>query len=158
MGIDAQHPYGKSWQIIGGKLKMMALGKNLAVGVNRNNDIYFRTLSTQRPLGAKWVQISGKLSSIYFENGVIFGVNPQGELLHREGVSDLKPFGLKWTKDVSQTFDYEPVEKVVLTIANKKDEIFFQPTVENTFGTTWNKISGSLTQVNAERIIGRWSK
>ena len=95
-GIDAKHPYGKSWKLIGGLLKMMALGKNLAVGVNKNNDIYFMALSTKAPFGATWVHIAGKLSSIYIENGVIYGVSPIGELFHRDGIDSAHPFGTKW--------------------------------------------------------------
>merc|ERR1711915_607904 len=139
----------------------IAVGKNLAVGVNLHNDIWFRILSLGKPFGEKWQHIGGKLSSIYIENGVVFGVNPQGELYYRGGIDTAHPFGTTWVKDSSVKLSapklvVKPLAKTfLLTIANvdEKGKILFQPTDGRSFGSQWNTIPGSLTQVDSDGDI-----
>ena len=64
------------WEHIGGKLKWISSGKNLVIGVNSNDDIYFRHgISSSSPAGSGWTRIGGKLSQIDTYGVTIVGAN-----------------------------------------------------------------------------------
>ena len=70
-----------------GKLKWVGSGRNILVGVNSNDDIYYRAgMSATNPTGTKWVKVSGKLMQIdVYENEVV-GTN-SGNAIYRCPVS-----------------------------------------------------------------------
>ena len=59
-----------------GKLKWVGSGRNILVGVNSNDDIFYRAgMSAANPTGTKWVQVSGKLMQIDIHENEVVGTN-----------------------------------------------------------------------------------
>ena len=64
------------WEQVAGGLKWISSGKDFVVGVNVNDDIYYRAgISASNPKGTKWVRIGGKLAQIDTDANNVWGVN-----------------------------------------------------------------------------------
>ena len=64
------------WEHIGGKLKWISSGKDIVLGVNSNDDIFFRHgISAGTPAGTGWTHLGGKLSQIDTYGTTVLGVN-----------------------------------------------------------------------------------
>ena len=71
------------WEHIGGKLKWISSGNNIVLGVNSNNDIFFRHgISPQAPTGTGWTKIGGKLSQIDTYGQTVVGSNSGLNVYH----------------------------------------------------------------------------
>ena len=81
-----QHDYFQ-WTHVGGKLKWISSGRNVVVGVNSNNDIYYRTgMSARAPTGSGWKHIGGKLMMIEIYENEVVGTN-SGHAIYKCPVS-----------------------------------------------------------------------
>ena len=59
-----------------GKLKWIGSGVDIVVGVNANDDIWYRTgVSDANPIGDDWVKVPGKLMQIDADGDQVVGVN-----------------------------------------------------------------------------------
>ena len=64
------------WTQVGGKLKWISSGKNIVVGVNSADDIFYRDgITSTNQIGTRWVKIGGKLSQIDTFNDKVWGAN-----------------------------------------------------------------------------------
>ena len=64
------------WTHIGGRLKWISSGRNVVVGVNSGNNIYYRTgMSAGKPTGSRWKHIGGKLTMIEIYENEVVGTN-----------------------------------------------------------------------------------
>ena len=64
------------WTHVGGKLKWISSGRNVVVGVNSGNNIYYRTgMSAGAPTGSGWKHIGGKLMMIEIYENEVVGTN-----------------------------------------------------------------------------------
>ena len=69
------------WAKIDGKLKWVASGHGIIVGVNAADLIYYRVgITPKKPLGTKWVNVPGKLARIDIHRDAVFGVNAQHQI------------------------------------------------------------------------------
>ena len=61
---------------IPGKLKWIAVGHDIVIGVNSADDIYYRVgINRDKPVGTKWVRISGKLAQVDVFGRYVLGSN-----------------------------------------------------------------------------------
>ena len=68
------------WESIDGTMKWISSGKDILVGVDRNNEVYYRSgMSSANPKGEKWVKVSGSLAQIEVDGLQTVGVNGNGE-------------------------------------------------------------------------------
>ena len=75
------------WTHIGGKLKWISSGRNVVVGVNSGNNIYYRTgMSAGAPTGSGWKHIGGKLMMIEIYENEVVGTN-SGHAIYKCPVS-----------------------------------------------------------------------
>ena len=59
-----------------GKLKWIASGTDVVVGVNSDDDIFYREgITSDNPTGTKWHKVEGKLMNIDIEEGEVVGTN-----------------------------------------------------------------------------------
>ena len=64
------------WEKIAGKLKWIAVSQNFVIGVNSNNDIYYRAgINNANTKGLHWVKVAGKLSQIDVHGNFVWGAN-----------------------------------------------------------------------------------
>jgi hypothetical protein len=83
------------WIHVPGKLKWIASGRGVVVGVNTANNIYYRKgLSARKPTGTGWVRIPGKLKMIDIDGDQVVGTNP-GNVIFKTPVIGLPTRG-KW--------------------------------------------------------------
>ena len=62
-----------------GSLKWVASGRNIVVGVNNGDYIYYRVgLSSTEPTGDRWIRASGRLAQIDVFGMTVTGVNRGG--------------------------------------------------------------------------------
>ena len=81
------------WIHIPGKLKWISSGSNIVVGVNSNNDIFYRKgMSAGRPTGTGWVRVPGKLMQIEVYGNEVVGTNP-GHVIFRAPVTGVSSLG-----------------------------------------------------------------
>ena len=67
---------GTNWVHIDGKLKWVASGRNIIVGCNHHDDVFYRTgMSVANPTGDGWVHVPGKLIQIDVHEHEAVGVN-----------------------------------------------------------------------------------
>ena len=75
------------WTHIGGKLKWISSGRNVVVGVNSGDNIYYRTgMSAGTPTGSGWKHIGGKLMMIEIYENEVVGTN-SGHAIYKCPVS-----------------------------------------------------------------------
>ena len=68
--------YNFQWTQVPGGLKWVASGDNIVVGVNSNDNIYYRVgITADNPVGEGWVQVSGGLSQIDVYGTTVWGRN-----------------------------------------------------------------------------------
>lgn len=68
---------GTAWTLISGGLKQVDVGKDIVVGVNNNDEIFYRYgVTNNLPSGTSWVKLSGALKHVTVSpRGSIWGVN-----------------------------------------------------------------------------------
>ena len=75
------------WDAIDGTMKWISSGKDILVGVDRNNEIYYRSgMSPSNPTGDKWVKVSGSLMQIEIDGLQTVGVN-SNEVPYQSGAT-----------------------------------------------------------------------
>ena len=75
------------WTHISGKLKWISSGRNVVVGVNSGDNIYYRTgMSAGAPTGSGWKHIGGKLMMIEIYENEVVGTN-SGHAIYKCPVS-----------------------------------------------------------------------
>ncbi|XP_078666203.1 uncharacterized protein LOC144908469 isoform X3 [Branchiostoma floridae x Branchiostoma belcheri] len=140
------------WRSVDGLLKFVSVGSRGVWGVNRDDDIFYRsgTLENKASSGSGWVKIEGKLKQISSGHSV-WGVNANDDIFIRQGVTSTNPTGTDWLHvggklkqlDVSSTANQ-------LWGVNSNDNIFRRTGVstEQPAGTGWELIEGLLKFVS----------
>ena len=85
--------------MLGGTLKQISVGDGKVMGVNRHDEIYYRTgIDQSNPEGTGWKRIDGYLKYITVGDGKIMGVNGHNHIYYRVGISDANPEGTSWKR------------------------------------------------------------
>lgn len=73
---------GTGWKNVDGSLKQLDVGTNAVIGVNSNNQIWYRTgLSSSQQAGTAWTQVDGSLKHVSLSpRGAIWGVNSANQV------------------------------------------------------------------------------
>ncbi|KAI8480726.1 hypothetical protein Bbelb_415190, partial [Branchiostoma belcheri] len=141
-----------AWRSVDGLLKFVSVGSRGVWGVNRNDDIFYRsgTLENKASSGSGWVKIEGKLKQISSGHSV-WGVNANDDIFIRQGVTSTNPTGTDWLHvggklkqlDVSSTANQ-------LWGVNSNDNIYRRTGVstDQPAGTDWELIEGLLKFVS----------
>ena len=65
LGISTNNIQGTGWKLVPGALKYVSCGALGCWGVNRHNQIWYRSgVSTQNCAGTRWTRIGGSLKQI----------------------------------------------------------------------------------------------
>ncbi|XP_046860941.1 fish-egg lectin-like [Xenia sp. Carnegie-2017] len=89
---------GTGWKQVPGALKYVSCGALGCWGVNRHNQIWYRSgVSTQNCAGTRWTRIGGSLKQIEAgEVGDVYGVNSNNVVYRRTGITTASPMGSGW--------------------------------------------------------------
>ena len=76
-----QDTAGTNWVKSPQKMKWISSGRNIVVGCNVNDSVYYRTnVREDNPTGDKWVRVSGKLVQIDVHEYLTVGVNKSDQI------------------------------------------------------------------------------
>lgn len=68
---------GTQWTQVPGNLKQLDVGEDIVIGVNNNDEIFYRTgITYEQPTGSNWAKLEGSLKHVTVSpRGAIWGVN-----------------------------------------------------------------------------------
>ncbi|XP_066270827.1 uncharacterized protein [Branchiostoma lanceolatum] len=141
-----------TWKLIDGLLKFVSVGSKGVWGVNRNDDIYYRsgTLEDGEASGSGWVNIAGKLKQISSGHSV-WGVNANDDIFIRQGLTASNPTGTSWL-NVAGKLKQLDVSSTANQIwgVNSNDNIYRRTgiTTDLPAGTNWEQVDGLLKFVS----------
>ena len=118
-------PYFFQWIHIPGKLKWISSGRNVVIGVNSGNNIYYRKgMSSGRPTGTGWVHIPGKLMMVEIYENQVVGTN-SGHAIYKCPVSGVPApkGGIVWGSSSSGGNDHYSTIHALNTFINSSQKI-----------------------------------
>ncbi|XP_019623528.1 PREDICTED: tectonin beta-propeller repeat-containing protein 1-like [Branchiostoma belcheri] len=137
-----------AWRSVDGLLKFVSVGSRGVWGVNRDDDIFYRsgTLENKASSGSGWVKIEGKLKQISSGHSV-WGVNANDDIFIRQDP--------EW-RSVDGLLKFVSVGSRGVWGVNRDDDIFYRSgTLENkaSSGSGWVKIEGKLKQISSGHSV-----
>ncbi|XP_019615747.1 PREDICTED: uncharacterized protein LOC109463383 isoform X2 [Branchiostoma belcheri] len=151
---------GTGWQRVSGGLKFVSVGRSGVWGVNRNDQIYYRTgtYRDEASAGSGWVRIDGALKQISSGDNIVWGVNSNDDIYIRQGICWYSPGGTSWRNIPGKLkqVHVSPTSNQVWGV-NSGNNIYRRTgiTASNPAGTGWQNIGGQLKFVSVGRA-GVW--
>ncbi|KAI8505091.1 hypothetical protein Bbelb_172000 [Branchiostoma belcheri] len=151
---------GTGWQRVSGGLKFVSVGRSGVWGVNRNDQIYYRTgtYRDEASAGSGWVRIDGALKQISSGDNIVWGVNSNDNIYIRQGICWSSPSGTSWRNIPGKLkqVHVSPTSNQVWGV-NSGNNIYRRTgiTPSNPAGTGWQNIGGQLKFVSVGQA-GVW--
>nr|ABY28359.1 tachylectin-like protein [Branchiostoma belcheri tsingtauense] len=155
-GLASSDP---AWSSVDGLLKFVSVGSKGVWGVNRHDDIYYRSGTSENGAssGSGWVKIEGKLKQISSGHSV-WGVNANDDIFIRQGVTSTNPTGTGWLQIAGKLkqLDVSSTANQVWGV-NSNDNIYRRTgtSIAQPAGTSWEQIEGLLKFVSVGPV-GVW--
>ncbi|XP_053124303.1 fish-egg lectin-like isoform X2 [Hemicordylus capensis] len=127
-GLVTKSPsFPGSWANLEGSLIYYSCGWRGCWGINTVNEIWFRHgISSQDCKGTHWEHVPSTFSMVEVgSDGSVFAVKTNGAVYRRDGITDSRPVGTKWTimRDINAKIKHLAYDLNILWLITEEDKI-----------------------------------